>query len=188
MVLLSHYDCHQIKYGCNHCNDVFKENLTNEMKCNYEKTELALLFSRKKQNINQKNSLGLLHFQETNFNQSVNFFVDLEREDVDEFTFLESLQYVLGNLDLLYSNIDCFFNVSDKDLTFGALAFDYRIMLLIDSKNKENEVKKIAKELFWQWYDLKYPTERDDIQAIEKKHEKRKLVLTKKLLKYCVLK
>lgn len=142
----------------------------------------------KKQNINERNSLGLLGFQETKFNESVNFFNDLEKEDVDEFTFLESLQYALGVLDLSHPYLDYFFNVSEKDLTFGALAFDYKIMLLINTKNKEKEVKKIAKELFWQWYDLKYPTEEDDISAIERKHGKRRFVLRKKLLKFCVLK
>ena len=142
----------------------------------------------KKQNINERNSLGLLGFQETKFNESVNFFIDLEKEDVDEFTFLESLQYALGVLDLSHPYLDYFFNVSEKDLTFGALAFDYKIMLLINTKNKEKEVKKIAKELFWQWYDLKYPTEEDDISAIERKHGKRRFVLRKKLLKFCVLK
>jgi len=142
----------------------------------------------KKQNINERNSLGLLGFQEAKFNKSVNLFIDLEKEDVDAFTFLESLQYALGRLDLSRPYLDYFFNVSEKDLTFGALAFDYKTMLLINSKNKEKEIKKIAKELFWQWYDLKYPTEEDDISAIERKHEKRRFVLRAKLLKFCVLK
>jgi len=145
-------------------------------------------FSEKKQEIDNENHIGLFLFRNTYFNQSLNFFVDLEREDVDKFTFDENLQYSMGMLGLNYKYLDQYFNVAKKDLTYAALKYDYKFIMLIDSTKTKSKIKKIASELFHQWYRLRYPAKGEDIVAIEKSYEKRNETLLSEILKFNLLK
>ena len=72
-------------------------------------------FAFRKQKVDFENYVGLSWYSNNNFNDSINFFVDLEREDVDEFTFDECLQYALGNLGIIRKYCDAFFNINKKD-------------------------------------------------------------------------
>jgi hypothetical protein len=145
-------------------------------------------FSEKKQEIDNENHIGLFLFRNTYFNQSLNFVVDLEREDVDQFTFDENLQYAMGMLGLNYKYLDQYCNVVEKDLTYAALKYDYKFIMLVDSKKTKSKIKKIASELFHQWYVLRYPARGEDIVAIEKSYEKRNEILLSEILKFNLLK
>jgi len=142
----------------------------------------------KKQNVNPTNQIGLIWYGDDNFDSSINFLAVLEREDVDEFTFEENLQYALGMLDMIHKYRDSYFAVTKKDLFYAVLKFDYKLMLLIDTQKKKDKIKKIAKELFWQWYDMKYPSSDDDVEKLKIKYDKRKEKLKQQILKMDVIK
>ena len=149
-------------------------------------------FADKKQNVTPTNQIGLIWYGDNNYDKSTNFptnfLLNLEREDVDEFTFEENLQYSLGMLNMIHKYCDAYFAVTKKDLTYAVLKFDYKLMLLIDSNKKKEKIKKITKEIFWQWYDLKYPSSDDDVTKLQIKYDKRKEKLKQQILKFNVIK
>ena len=145
-------------------------------------------FAQKDQLVSDKSTMGMLCLSSKRIDRATNLNVFLEPEDVAEFTFEENLHFALNELGMLGRYCDSFFNVNKKDLFYAALRYDYSIMLLIDSKDKENKIKKIAIELFEQWYDLAYPANDSEYQRLSIKYAKRKEELKKKLLKYNVLK
>ena len=145
-------------------------------------------FSKIDQLASDKATIGMLCLSSKRIDRAANLNVLLEPEDVYEFTFEENLHFALNELGMLGRYCDSYFNVNKKDLFYAALKYDYTVMLLIDSKDKENKIKKIAIELFEQWYDLVYPVSDSEYKRLSIKYTKRKEKLKEKLLKYNVLK
>lgn len=151
-----------------------------------KKSNWLYCLSETKQKITINNHVGYFWYEIDDYDESDNFILTLEREDVDEFTFDENLQYALGRLGMINKYCDAFFNVSEKEFDTAIDQFNYKLMILIDSNRKRNVIKRMAKELFWQWYSLEYPTSDDDIKQLEKEFKIRNAELRNKIRGFCI--
>lgn len=144
-------------------------------------------FSEEDQCLDDEVEIGLLRLSVKRIDRAIKLNLDLEPEDIAQFNFEETLHYALKELGMLGKYSDLYFNVTKKDLTYAALRKSYDLMLLIDSKKKENTIKKIAIELFEQRYSLEYPVDEGIYNDLSVKYAKRKKALEEEIMKFNVL-